>query len=604
MRFILLVYFCTVFSSQADLLIESKNLSSLATDQQWLSLLHITEVGQESEIDDPKFFLSNTSSAKEELLATIQQLQSYPELRCKFPARYEWLSEKLNWTFQPLNPQNCPELFEWYQQLDTHKASLIFPTAYMNSPSSMFGHLFLRLDADKTANDLLAFSVNYGANVDNDDSSLTYIYKGLFGGYPGTYTIVPYYEKVNEYNDIEHRDIWEYPLKLDDAQLRRLLLHLWELQNVEIDYYFIDENCAYRILSLLAVAYPNLNLMKDFQTRAIPADVLKASVKHHLVEAPNYRPSLSTQLLSQYSKLNEIEQAWTLKITSDNSELESNDFLRLPELSRAKVYETLNLWLRYELSDAGENTSEASLGYRLLRARSQLNVQTLADNHAAYLPPDLGHDAYRFGVGYQHQANQNTLLFSTRFAYHDLIDSTEGYLSGAQIEFFNIELSVANTTRVNLANILSLKSLSPQNDLMSPLSWSFDLAGERFFRSEDTSVFGQYIAGKVGTTFGNDDNMFYSLIGLKFLNFSHERDQPGTLATFNFGWRTEVNSGQFLLNLEHGYDIDASNIELSKINVGYQFNWTNQSAIRFEGSRKAFNDFYNSEVKLSYLFYL
>ena len=74
---------------------------------------------------------------------------------------------------------------------------------------------------------------------------------------------MPYYRKVREYNDIESRDIWEYKLKLSEEEVSRVLLHLWEMQRAEFDYYFLDENCSYQLLSLLDVAREDLHLTKE-----------------------------------------------------------------------------------------------------------------------------------------------------------------------------------------------------------------------------------------------------------------------------------------------------------------------------------------------------
>lgn len=604
MRWIFSVLLCGIALCHAEQPATTTQTNSLANDPQWLTLLHIPIPGNQSEVDDPKFFFSNSAKAEIELTSTIEQFTKDPASRCRFPARYEWLATQLGWHQQRLTETDCPELFQWYQQLNTQKVSLIFPTAYMNSPSSMFGHLFLRLDAGDTANDLLAFSVNYGANVDSDDGSLTYIYKGLFGGYPGTYTTVPYYEKVKEYNDIEHRDIWEYPLHLSPQQIRLLLLHLWELQNIEIDYYFIDENCAYRILSLLAVVFPELDLMSNYQTRAIPVDVLKTSVEHNMVDKPTYRPSLSTQLLTHYSRLSADERQWLLRILDNTKLLDEEAFLKLSANTKAKIYDTLNLWLRYELSDAGQNRSEANLGYKLLAARSQLNVSSEKQRNSPPPPPEVGHDAYRLGIGYQNRADDDTLILSGRFAYHDILDASQGYLPGAQIEFLNLQIDVGETTKVSKLNVLSLKSLSPRTDLINPVSWSFELAGERLQITEDTNMFAEYIEGKAGYTFGSGSNMFYGLLGLKLLHLSDTSDQPSSLGTVNLGWRMESDFSQFVIELEQAKDVDASNLEMKSVNFGYQFNLSKQSSARLNWSRTSFNQFYDSQVQINYLFYL
>ena len=149
----------------------------------------------------------------------------------------------------------------------------------MNNPSSMFGHTFLRFDRaeqdERTR--LLSYSVNYGAAVDADNG-LQFALYGLTGGYPGTYSVMPYHQLVRKYSDYENRDIWEYQLNLTATEVRRLLEHLWELQSNYADYYFFDENCSYQLLFLLDVARPGLALTDRFEVYAIPVDTVRAVV--------------------------------------------------------------------------------------------------------------------------------------------------------------------------------------------------------------------------------------------------------------------------------------------------------------------------------------
>lgn len=54
---------------------------------------------------------------------------------------------------------------------------LVFPAAYLNSPSSMFGHTLLRIDqADVTSNNtaLLSYALNFGAYIEGMDNSILY----------------------------------------------------------------------------------------------------------------------------------------------------------------------------------------------------------------------------------------------------------------------------------------------------------------------------------------------------------------------------------------------------------------------------------------------
>ena len=114
------------------------------------------------------------------------------------------------------------------EQVDAVSVTLVFPAAYMNSPSSMYGHTFLRFDPRQSESGSLwlSWALNFGANIDSDDSSLLYAYKGLFGGYPGQFNMMPYYRKIQEYNRMENRDMWEYPLNLAAEEVDQLLEHL------------------------------------------------------------------------------------------------------------------------------------------------------------------------------------------------------------------------------------------------------------------------------------------------------------------------------------------------------------------------------------------
>lgn len=77
---------------------------------------------------------------------------------------------------------------------------------------------------------------------------------------------------------------------------RKILLHLWEMQNAELDYYFLDENCSYQLLSLLEIAREDLALTKEFSVQAIPSDTVRVLAENDLLEAPYYRAAFGTRL--------------------------------------------------------------------------------------------------------------------------------------------------------------------------------------------------------------------------------------------------------------------------------------------------------------------
>lgn len=72
------------------------------------------------------------------------------------------------------------------------------------------------------------------------------------------------------------RDIWEYRLNLNKEEVRNLMRHLWELQEIYSYYYFFNENCSYNLLFLLDVARPGNQLVQQFNHWVIPIDTIKA----------------------------------------------------------------------------------------------------------------------------------------------------------------------------------------------------------------------------------------------------------------------------------------------------------------------------------------
>src|SRR5207302_9545050 len=143
-------------------------------------------------------------------------------------------------------------------------------------PSSTYGHTFLLLKKKGQGGDeLLDYAVNFAADLENDNGFL-YAVKGLMGGYRGRFSTFPYYMKVQEYSNLESRDLWEYDLRLSEPEIERLMQHLWELGNVRIRYFFFNKNCSYYLIPLLEVVEPHRDFKKPFIFKTIPVDTIRA----------------------------------------------------------------------------------------------------------------------------------------------------------------------------------------------------------------------------------------------------------------------------------------------------------------------------------------
>lgn len=484
-RYFYLVSSSLLFSSSVSAQID---ITELSQSPYWLKLGHylptITDA-YKSNVDSEEFFLSSEGkhSPRAELKATYEALYSNDSalsssMRCAYPARYSWLEEQQGRKAQ----LDCPELTAWETTLDPDKLSLIFPTAYMNNPSSMFGHTLLRIDAkDKVRNkDLIAFAINFAAEPETTDNAALYAIKGMVGSYPGRFTVMPYYRKVRQYNDIESRDIWEYPLNFNPSEVHRILLHLWEMQRADFDYYFLDENCSYQLLALLQVGREQLDLVSEFDLVAIPSDTVKTLVEHQLIEEPVYRESFGTRLFDQYKQLtpNQFDAAVLAKQGTFPTPAQ------FTPKQRAAVLEFAYEWLNFELYDESLDRDETAKRLtQLLQARSQLKVSSpFTPTPTPQVSPEQGHGSSRIGAGYQisESSDNNALTLEWRASYHDLLDHQLGYIPGAKINFFDAQLNYNNDKNLTLdhLDLINAQALAPSNQIFDSLAWNIRLAYE------------------------------------------------------------------------------------------------------------------------------
>ncbi|MBA2252247.1 MAG: DUF4105 domain-containing protein, partial [Nitrospirales bacterium] len=466
----------------------------LAEERTWQVLLHYRKNlfgGYTSEADDPGFFLSpdGRTDPQAELNATVAKLFS-PELvgrsrqpaQCAFIARYTWLKDRLSIDEGRLPPLPCERFHNWYHELNPQSITLVFPSAYMNNPSSMFGHTLLRIDQKGQTEQtrILAYTINYAADVPRDEG-VSFAVKGIFGGYKGYFSTVPYYLKVREYRDVENRDIWEYRLNLTDDQVRRMLMHAWELGNAYFDYFFFKENCSYHLLSLLEVANPDWHLTDEFFVWTVPVDTIRLLTREPgLVGEIVYRPARSTQIKQKREHLSEEEQSRLQLITKDARAIKSEEFTELAPQRQAFVLDLASDYLRYRSVRDEERAPEYKERNRVvLNARSELrekpdDIKVLPPTS----PPDQGHKTSRAGVGLGWRNNELFEEINLRAGYHDLLDPGKGYQPDAQIELLSAALrhyersEQVRLERFTLANIVSL---SPMDSLFKAPSWKVNI---------------------------------------------------------------------------------------------------------------------------------
>ncbi len=469
----------------------------VAESREWEVLLHYRHRpgGRiESEIDGAGFFVDvrGKSDPQRELDATIASFFEDPARvgvdeqhpQCRFPARYALLSGRLSFDPGRLPPIRCERFERWRSTLGAQGATLIFSAAYLNNPASLFGHTFLRLDRRRRTrgSDLLAYSVNFSATP-TTSNALLYAFLGLTGGFEGNFSTLPYYLKVREYNDGESRDMWEYELSLTPEEVDRLARHLWDIGLSVADYFYMDENCSYQILTLLEVARPSLHLVDRFEVTVHPADTVRAVLAMPgLVRSKRFRPSNRTRMLARRAQLrgDEVDLAARAGAVGERSAI--REAARREPPRAALILDTAYELFRFEAGQEDYEPPEQAHEDALLEARAGIAVTTDAPPVHPPAPLEAGHASSVTGLGGGASETGPFVQFTLRPALHDLLGAQRGYAPNTEIGFFRLDLRQPADVGLPVLerfDILRIVSLVPLDPWVRKPSWRLATGVER-----------------------------------------------------------------------------------------------------------------------------
>lgn len=460
-------------------------INALSHSSEWLSLGHYKKnlFGYRSSLEK-SFFLHPQGQENPELelqqtlnLLFFSSLKNM-ELQCKYPARTQFLKSQFN--IPEINIHACPQISEWKKALNVDSIYLVFASNDLNSITSGFGHTFLRLhNKDNTKkNDLLDYGVNYAANTGSDSGALLAL-KGLFGHYPGVFSMLPFHQKMIEYTNLEGRDLWEYRLRLDDTQINLILNHLLELDGIQSPYYFISDNCSQAILDLLSTAYPQLQLSQNFKVATFPLDSAKLLFKNNLLIDEKYRTSLQSEWIVSYKQLSSAPKDILKNI------LQSKDFdlpLDYQNFSTTEKAQILEASLKYlSIQEYTNKKDYSEIKYKFSIARAQLGKVTAPLRIEKPENPLNSHSSSAFYIGHGVKDGDQFSAFKYRWAYQDILSSDKGLTPFAHIELFSTEFRYShleNSFNWDSLTLVKLMNLDPSTSLDRRLSWHLNLGFE------------------------------------------------------------------------------------------------------------------------------
>jgi len=468
--FVMAVAFLSIVNNNTatadiDTLLQLTHTRPLAQSPYWIALGHYRPTnnnsGFSSEITSPKFFLASNGAndPQKELEATLRALflpaTQNPDqhAQCRFIARFHWLKKQLNLDAFALPHIQCHRFQKWAFNGQIESLSLVFATGFLDNPASFYGHILLKFNTRRNilANELLDQSINFGANIPPEENALAYVLRGIFGGYNANFSDDRFYRHNHNYGENELRDLWVYDLALNKDEVWQIVHHSWELLNNTFTYYFLKENCAYRMAELLELVIDE-SLLPQNLPWSMPATVFDNLMRakkrgQPLIHNVRLIPSRQNRFYDKYFSLKLSQQHLINKMVATELNLKHAHYQALPTTDKTVIIDTLFDYYALRIALEKENTVLQQAKHQLLIERAKLPAKKTnnVDHTLRLLPPHLGPlpGLLRTGAVYNRELG-NGLELQFRPAYYDALGIDSGRLPDSQLTMFDLRVLYRN----------------------------------------------------------------------------------------------------------------------------------------------------------------
>jgi len=429
----------------------------------------------------------------------------------------------------------------------------------------MFGHTLLKFNSEENGpGKLTDFSLNFAADTQGD-GGLAYIVGGIFGGYPGMFYTDPYYLKVNEYAQGESRDLWEYRLKMNKAEIDYLMAHIWELKtNTFFDYYFFDENCSYMLLKIVEVAKPEWTLSDGFFFYAMPIDTVKRLDQAGAIEAVHYRPSYRKKMAGRIERLESSQQKLLRSLIEDDSNIQLvqdkdvldaySSFLQFNRFKNSQKPEIVK--------DLKKKITAALIKRAKIGGVSSFKVSDVVEKYKVF-DPLKSHPPFTLNLKTGYRTDTKSFSeFKFRFALADLYNNDFGYPNYFELQgpYFSLRyLQDKKRLQIQEVNAVSILSLVPFSWITPNVSWGVkaQLTQPQHFDADNSLIFN--FEGYYGISFRPSSENFH-LYALSLVQTQAgkvlEKDNVALLPGVRVGSIFRLGTfAKFLLDLRGQYSV-------------------------------------------------
>lgn len=586
-RFLLLLLI-PIFLFSSDGYLKSVKLAEtkeLHNSHVWHSLLHLNK-DENPSIDSGKFLLSHKKfSPRNELQATLLSFFDDKRSICKYPARFLWLKQELELPMS-MSDSDCIEFNEYLYKTTPKDLKIIFASEQVESPMSMMGHVFFKLegvdgDGVKRENAVSFFTVIDTANIPY------LILKSTVTGMNGYFILSPYKKHLKRYLNEDERNIWEYELNLTNFEKKLIYYHFWELKSTDIKYLFTDFNCATIIDDMLALSRKNYR--DDFSLWVTPKDVIKRAYRNNIIKKSKMEPAPGWEVKMLVDSLDR-EAVSTIKSILENKNLKLLKEFRFNK-SVDTAYLEKKLFLSYAnyLNTKKDMFSDSEIEEIKKTVQDDKNLD-LAIDISQYKNPVKSPKSSQVTFSRVY-GDKNGLEFSFLPASNRLHDDNRQYFTESSLKIGEITVSkIDDEIKLKRFEILSMKSLAPWDTLTRSVSKEFSLNIEPQYDKDLKEH--QVLNANLGAGFTKrltEDFFMYTLADIGFAtnysnNYIYASPKLGFMIyeVFNMKSVAEVSRIYNQMNSKTYYDeftLDHSIFVDKNVNVGFRYNLKKSSNI-------------------------
>lgn len=574
-----------------------------STSPEWKALLHADAT--QFHIQDPRFLLSAPNASLErEMTATLDAFRQNAipgeeHAICRFPARYEWLRRNLLINENDIPRVECTEFRRYRAKAPAEHIKLVFSSENVYSASSMMGHVLLKMEGTNDEGVPVEHAVSYFTVLDSANLPRL-LYRVFVSGMPGLFALTPYQQQKERYLIGEERNIWEYELRLSEAQKSLIQAHIWELREIDSTYFFTSYNCATAILYILALSQPEILDRKERWVS--PVDVVRTTHEFGLVENTVLIPSRRWKIKMLAEQLGQ-RASTVYAAVNDRVTLGFND-----HVDDQQAILGLELYRSY-FSYLNENGAIPEPDSVSLRENIDAMSRAVPKNYqldvSEYKNPSKAPFDSQWSISAGFMDATSFYQFRILAASHRLTDDNRQYFSESSLELGDVSLRYTpsnNELKLNEAKLYSMASINPWDEFTGGFSSKFKIGFEPHYDSELKDHLTFDVDAGIGAAVSvGRDVLAYALGGIGYGNSGRKRylyvePEAGLIVREIFDMKT-------LLRMRRPFNQQGTARAYTNIEMTQSFYLSKENAVFLSGQLLSTRDTHKTAFSLSYTRY-